>query len=42
MQRGELVQVDELAIRLAELEGIPLIRTQLAVSDLVEKLHSLG
>ncbi|MGQ9588392.1 MAG: helix-turn-helix domain-containing protein [Thermoplasmata archaeon] len=35
-------QVDELAIRLAELEGIPLIRTQLAISDLVERLHSLG
>jgi len=35
-------QVDELAIRLAELEGIPLIRTELAASDLVEKLHSLG
>jgi len=35
-------QVDELAIRLAELEGIPLIRTQLAISELVEKLHSLG
>ena len=35
-------QVDELAIRLAELENIPLIRTQLAVSDLVEKLQSLG
>ena len=35
-------QVDELAIRLAELENIPLIRTQLAVSDLVEKLQTLG
>lgn len=35
-------QVDELAIRLAELENIPLIRTQLAVGDLVEKLQALG
>jgi len=35
-------QVDELAIRLAELEGIPLIRTNLAVGDLVDKLNSLG
>ncbi|OGS51582.1 MAG: XRE family transcriptional regulator [Euryarchaeota archaeon RBG_13_61_15] len=35
-------QVDELAIRLAELEGIPLIRTELSASDLVDKLHSLG
>ncbi len=35
-------QVDELAIRLAELEGIPLIRTQLAVGDLVDELLSLG
>jgi putative transcriptional regulator len=35
-------QVDELAIRLAELEGIPLIRTNLAVADLVDKLNSLG
>lgn len=35
-------QVDELAIRLAELEGIPLIRTQLAVGDLVDELQSLG
>jgi len=35
-------QVDELAIRLAELEGIPLIRTQMAVGELVEKLQSLG
>ncbi len=35
-------QVDELAIRLAELENIPLIRTQLAVSDLVDKLQALG
>ncbi len=34
--------VDELAIRLAELEGIPLIRTSLAIGDLVEKLQSLG
>jgi putative transcriptional regulator len=35
-------QVDELAIRLAELEGIPLIRTELPVSDLIEGLQSLG
>jgi putative transcriptional regulator len=35
-------QVDELAIRLAELEGIPLIRTNLAIGDLVDKLNSLG
>ena len=35
-------QVDELAIRLAELENIPLVRTQLAVGDLVEKLQALG
>ncbi|MFY9605729.1 MAG: helix-turn-helix domain-containing protein [Thermoplasmata archaeon] len=35
-------QVDELAIRLAELEGIPLVRTQLAIGDLVEELQSLG
>jgi len=35
-------QVDELAIRLAELEGIPLIRSDLAVTDLVEKLQKLG
>jgi putative transcriptional regulator len=35
-------QVDELAIRLAELEGIPLVRTELAVSDLVNDLQSLG
>jgi len=35
-------QVDELAIRLAELENIPLIKTQLAVSDLVDKLQTLG
>lgn len=35
-------QVDELAIRLAELENIPLIRTQLAVTDLVDKLQTLG
>lgn len=34
--------VDELAIRLAELEGIPLIRTSLAIGDLVDKLQSLG
>jgi putative transcriptional regulator len=35
-------QVDELAIRLAELEGIPLVKSQLAVSDLVDKLQRLG
>jgi putative transcriptional regulator len=35
-------QVDELAIRLAELEGIPLVKSQLAVGDLVDKLQSLG
>jgi putative transcriptional regulator len=35
-------QVDELAIRLAELEGIPLVRTDLPVADIVEKLQSLG
>jgi len=35
-------QVDELAIRLAELEGIPLVKTQLAIGDLVDKLQSLG
>ena len=35
-------QVDELAIRLAELEGIPLVRTKLAVGDLVDKLQLLG
>ena len=34
--------VDELAIRLAELEGIPLIRTSLAIGDLVDKLQTLG
>jgi putative transcriptional regulator len=34
--------VDELAIRLAELEGIPLIRTSLAIGDLVDKLQALG
>lgn len=35
-------QVDELAIRLAELEGIPLIRTELGTSELVERLQALG
>ncbi len=35
-------QVDELAIRLAELEGIPLVKSQLAVSDLVDRLQRLG
>lgn len=34
--------VDELAIRLAELEGIPLIRSDLAIPDLVERLQRLG
>ena len=35
-------QVDELAVRLAELEGLPLIRTELPAVDLVEILNSLG
>jgi len=35
-------QVDELAIRLAELEGLPLIRTDMPAGDLVEILNSLG
>ncbi len=35
-------QVDELAVRLAELEGIPLVRTELPASELVEILQSLG
>lgn len=35
-------QVDELAVRLAELEGLPLIRTELPANDLVEILNSLG
>jgi putative transcriptional regulator len=35
-------QVDELAVRLAELESIPLIRTELAASELVDILHSMG
>ncbi len=35
-------KVDELAIRLAELEGIPLIRTELGIGDLVEKLGGMG
>ena len=35
-------QIDELAIRLAELEGIPLVKTELGVSELVEGLQSLG
>ena len=35
-------QVDELAVRLAELEGLPLIRTDLPAGDLVEILNSLG
>jgi putative transcriptional regulator len=34
--------VDELAIRLAELEGIPLIRSDLAVGELVERLQTVG
>ena len=33
--------VDELAIRLATLEGIPLIRTDLPIKNLVEKLESI-
>ncbi len=35
-------QVDELAVRLAELEGIPLVRTELPAGELVEILQSLG
>ena len=35
-------QVDELAVRLAELESIPLIRTELAASELVDILHTMG
>lgn len=35
-------QVDELAIRLAELENIPLIKTQLAIAPLVERLEGLA
>jgi putative transcriptional regulator len=35
-------QVDELAVRLAELESIPLIRTELPASELVDILHSMG
>ncbi len=35
-------QVDELAVRLAELEGLPLIRTDLPAGELVEILNSLG
>jgi putative transcriptional regulator len=35
-------QVDELAIRLAELEGIPLVKSQLAIGDLVDRLQVLG
>jgi putative transcriptional regulator len=35
-------QVDELAVRLAELEGLPLIRTDLPAGDLVDILNSLG
>jgi putative transcriptional regulator len=34
--------VDELAVRLAELEGLPLIRTDLPAGDLVDILNSLG
>lgn len=34
--------VDELAIRLAELEGIPLVKSQLAIGDLVDRLQVLG
>jgi len=35
-------QVDELAIRLAELEGLPLIKTELPAGELVNILNSLG
>jgi len=35
-------QVDELAVRLAELEGIPLIRTELGTEELVDRLQSFG
>jgi len=35
-------QVDELAVRLAELEGIPLIRTELGTEEIVDKLQSFG
>lgn len=34
-------QVDELAIRLATLEGIPLVTTQMSVGDLIEKLEAM-
>ncbi len=34
--------VDELAIRLAKLEGLPLIKTDLPAGELVERLNSLG
>jgi putative transcriptional regulator len=35
-------QVDELAVRLAELEGIPLIRTELGTEEIVDRLQSFG
>lgn len=35
-------QVDELAVRLAELEGIPLIRTELDTEEIVDRLQSFG
>jgi len=34
-------QVDELAIRLATLEGIPLVTTQMPVKELIEKLEGM-
>jgi len=34
-------QIDELAIRLATLEGIPLVTTQMSVQDLIKKLEAL-
>lgn len=35
-------QVDELALRLATLEGIPLVKTDLSMQTLVDKLERLG
>jgi len=35
-------QVDELAIKLAEIESLPLIRTNLDLADLIERLENLG
>jgi putative transcriptional regulator len=34
--------VDELAIRLATLEGIPLVKTDLPMQAMVERLERLG